>query len=76
MCVIGVFQDCYPERLGKLYIVHAPKVFMAVWKIIYPFIDDNTKTKVSARKHFVICLCVTFFFGGRGELVELITIDS
>ena len=40
-------QDCYPERLGKLFLLHAPRIFMAVWKIIYPFIDDNTKTKVS-----------------------------
>ncbi|KAH9613632.1 hypothetical protein KSS87_019947 [Heliosperma pusillum] len=43
---LSVMQDCYPERLGKLFIVHAPKIFMTVWKMIYPFIDDNTKTKI------------------------------
>ncbi|CAO2826931.1 unnamed protein product [Amaranthus hypochondriacus] len=43
---ISVLQDYYPERLGKLFIVHAPRVFMAVWKVVYPFIDENTKAKI------------------------------
>lgn len=45
-----VLQDCYPERLGKMLIIHAPRIFMAVWKIIYPFIDEKTKTKVIHKK--------------------------
>ncbi|KAL9243357.1 hypothetical protein vseg_017253 [Gypsophila vaccaria] len=42
----SILQDCYPERLDKLLLVDAPKVFMIMWKMIYPFIDDNTKTKI------------------------------
>ncbi|XP_074317139.1 uncharacterized protein LOC141653314 [Silene latifolia] len=42
----SILQDCYPERLGKLFLVNAPKAFMLMWKMIYPFIDNNTKTKI------------------------------
>lgn len=42
-----LWQDCYPERLGKLLIINSPYIFVAVWKIVYPFIDKNTKKKVS-----------------------------
>ncbi|KAM7273356.1 hypothetical protein ACFE04_028020 [Oxalis oulophora] len=46
LSALSVLQDCYPERLGKVFIVHAPYIFMTVWKIIYPFIDNKTKTKI------------------------------
>ena len=43
MCFL---QDCYPERLGKLFIVHVPYIFMTAWKVVSPFIDRKTKNKV------------------------------
>ncbi|CAN8306493.1 unnamed protein product [Cochlearia groenlandica] len=46
LAALNILQDCYPERLGKLLIVNAPYVFMTAWKIIYPFIDTNTKQKI------------------------------
>lgn len=46
LAAITILQEYYPERLGKLFIVHAPYIFMTVWKIIYPFIDKKTRKKV------------------------------
>uniref|UniRef100_A0A7N0UH72 CRAL-TRIO domain-containing protein n=1 Tax=Kalanchoe fedtschenkoi TaxID=63787 RepID=A0A7N0UH72_KALFE len=43
---LTLLQDCYPERLGKLFIVHVPYIFMAAWKLVSPFIDNKTKKKI------------------------------
>lgn len=43
---ISILQDYYPERLGKVFIIHVPYVFMTMWKVISPFIDKNTKKKI------------------------------
>ncbi|KAL0282128.1 UNVERIFIED_CONTAM: CRAL-TRIO domain-containing protein [Sesamum angustifolium] len=39
-------QEYYPERLGKVYIIHVPYIFMTLWKIVAPFIDKNTRKKI------------------------------
>ncbi|KAE9604229.1 putative CRAL-TRIO lipid binding domain-containing protein [Lupinus albus] len=44
---LTILQDYHPERLGKLFIVHAPYMFMKVWKVIYPFVDNNTRKNVT-----------------------------
>ncbi|KAL6909379.1 hypothetical protein ACP4OV_001660 [Aristida adscensionis] len=42
---LDIMQSYYPERLGRVFLIHVPYIFMAAWKIVYPFIDDNTKKK-------------------------------
>ncbi|CAA2977901.1 phosphatidylinositol transfer protein 3-like [Olea europaea var. sylvestris] len=44
---LSILQDFYPERLGKLLIIHVPYIFMTAWKAFYPFIDKNTKKKIT-----------------------------
>ncbi|GJM97257.1 hypothetical protein PR202_ga14170 [Eleusine coracana subsp. coracana] len=45
LAALDIMQNYYPERLGRVFLIHVPYVFMAAWKIVYPFIDDNTKKK-------------------------------
>ncbi|KAJ6943946.1 hypothetical protein NC652_009397 [Populus alba x Populus x berolinensis] len=46
LAALSILQDCYPERLGKLFIVHVPYIFMTAWKVVSPFIDRKTKSKI------------------------------
>lgn len=46
LAALSILQDYYPERLGKVIVINAPYIFMTLWKIIYPFIDKNTRNKI------------------------------
>uniref|UniRef100_A0A7N0TM43 CRAL-TRIO domain-containing protein n=1 Tax=Kalanchoe fedtschenkoi TaxID=63787 RepID=A0A7N0TM43_KALFE len=46
LAALSILQDYYPERLGKMFIINAPYIFMTMWKVIYPFIDSKTKKKI------------------------------
>eukprot|EP00162_Nutomonas_longa_P007895 comp18109_c0_seq1/m.31778 comp18109_c0_seq1/g.31778 ORF comp18109_c0_seq1/g.31778 comp18109_c0_seq1/m.31778 type:complete len:217 (-) comp18109_c0_seq1:6-656(-) len=47
--LIGTFEKYYPERLGKALLVNSPWLFWGCWKIISPWLDKRTSSKV----HFV-----------------------
>ncbi|XP_044301650.1 SEC14-like protein 5 isoform X3 [Varanus komodoensis] len=42
---IEVVEDNYPETLGRLLIVRAPRVFPVLWTLVSPFINENTRQK-------------------------------
>ncbi|XP_033826995.1 SEC14-like protein 1 [Periophthalmus magnuspinnatus] len=43
--IIEVVEANYPETLGKLLIVRAPRVFPVLWTLVSPLIDENTRKK-------------------------------
>jgi hypothetical protein len=45
LSVLQMLANHYPERLYKAYVVNAPSVFQFAYKIIYPFIDEVTRSK-------------------------------
>ncbi|XP_057868941.2 uncharacterized protein LOC131075961 isoform X2 [Cryptomeria japonica] len=45
LAILEILQSYYPERLGKLYIIHLPYIFWAAWNMVYPFIDKRTREK-------------------------------
>ena len=39
-------QDHYPERLGVIVVVNAPRVISIVWNFIKKYLDPVTREKV------------------------------
>lgn len=46
MCA-KIDQDNYPERMGKLYVINAPRVFPFFWKICSRWVDEKTRNKIN-----------------------------
>ncbi|XP_061567694.1 SEC14-like protein 1 [Cololabis saira] len=43
--VIEVVEANYPETLGRMFIVRAPRVFPVLWTLVSPLIDENSRKK-------------------------------
>ncbi|XP_055353783.1 SEC14-like protein 1 [Paramacrobiotus metropolitanus] len=55
--IIEVVEANYPETMGRVFLVRAPRLFPILWTIVSPFIDENT------RKKFII-------YGGNDHEIE------
>ena len=44
--IAAVDQDNYPETMGATYVVNAPWVFTAVWRVVRAFLDEGVTAKV------------------------------
>ncbi len=49
VATVQVVEANYPETMGFLLIVRAPRVFPVLWTLINPFIDENTHRSVAPR---------------------------
>ena len=43
---IGLAQANYPEDLCQTYIINAPRIFGAIWKVISLVLNERTKSKI------------------------------
>ena len=44
--IIDTSQSNYPEMLGKLYVVNTPWLFSVGWKIVKPWLNEKTLSKI------------------------------
>ncbi|GKV44573.1 hypothetical protein SLEP1_g51738 [Rubroshorea leprosula] len=66
MTVITTIDDLnYPEKTNTYYIVNAPYVFSACWKVVRPLLQERTKKKIQ-----VLQGC------GRDELLKVMDYSS
>ncbi|XP_067928437.1 SEC14-like protein 1 isoform X2 [Watersipora subatra] len=43
--ILSLLEANYPETMGRLTLVRAPRVFPILWTVVSPFIDENTRKK-------------------------------
>ncbi|CAD7927866.1 unnamed protein product [Amoebophrya sp. A120] len=48
--LINITQDHNPQRLAKAYLINAPQIFNAAWKVISPWLNERTRRKVAFLK--------------------------
>ncbi|KIK53129.1 hypothetical protein GYMLUDRAFT_250560 [Collybiopsis luxurians FD-317 M1] len=47
MAASSIGQNCYPECMGKFYIINAPWLLSGVWTVIKPWLDEVTVAKIA-----------------------------
>ncbi|RNF20256.1 cellular retinaldehyde-binding protein/triple function domain-containing protein [Trypanosoma conorhini] len=46
LSVVSTIQDHFPERLGLMILVNAPRMFAVLWAALSPAIEEKTRAKV------------------------------
>lgn len=44
-CFAQIVEANYPETMGRVLVIRAPRVFPVLWTVVGTFIDDNTRSK-------------------------------
>jgi hypothetical protein len=44
--IFGMLQTHFPERLERVVMYAAPRLFNALWRVLQPFLDAKTKSKI------------------------------
>ncbi|XP_065021934.1 phosphatidylinositol/phosphatidylcholine transfer protein SFH1-like isoform X1 [Musa acuminata AAA Group] len=66
MTIITTIDDLnYPEKTQTYYVVNAPYVFSACWKVVKPLLQERTRRKIQ-----ILQGC------GRDELLKIMDYDS
>ena len=60
--IIEICEANYPETLGRVLIVRAPRVFPIMWTLVSPLIDETTREKF-------------LFYGGNDYQVKIVVFD-
>ncbi|CDW51999.1 PRELI and CRAL TRIO domain containing protein [Trichuris trichiura] len=57
--IIEIVQENYPETMGSMLIVRAPRVFPILWTLVSPFINEKTANKfmIYGGSDYANCLC-------------------
>jgi hypothetical protein len=42
-----VLQKGFPERMAHLWLAEPPRVFLALWKLMAPFVAPSTRDKIN-----------------------------
>lgn len=50
--VVEIDEAHYPEIMRKFYVVNTPRIFTMFWKLVSPWMDKKTVSKVECCCHY------------------------